>query len=181
MTAPRLVGVAALWAGITGLNMILQPPRYAARVEVEPLAPAPMPLIVRASGNLEAKDSSIVKSQFEGTVNSKHFREGQTVTKGQILAVISREKIRLEHQTKLDDLASAKAELQRARKDLKIQRELFKKEAVAYSAVEDAERALVKSQSALRSAEESYRLAEIQWNSAYVRAPISGTVVKDWI
>lgn len=173
--------IAAVWLAVTLLNLAILPGRYATRVELERTALSPMALVVRATGNLEAKDSNTVKAQFEGPVVSKQFHEGQTVTKGQLLAVLSREKIRLDHQNKLNDLKNAKSDLSRARKDVKIQRELFRQEAVAYSTVEDAERTFVRAQQSLRSAEEAFRLAEDQWAGANILSPLTGTVVKDWI
>src|ERR1019366_1583904 len=173
----RGIVVVGVWLAVTLLNLAILPGRYATRVELEKTALSPMVLIVRATGNLEAKDSNTVKAQFEGPVVSKQFHEGQPVKKGQLLAVLSREKIRLDHQNKLNDLKNAKSDLSRARKDVKIQRELFRQEAVAYSTVEDAERTLVRAQQSLRSAEEAFRLAEAQWAGANILSPLSGTVV----
>lgn len=177
----KVVLIAGLWGGAVVLNIMLMPRRYAPHVDVELTQLMPMPLLVRASGNLEAKDSNTVKAQFDGPVNSKNFREGQSVKKGQVLAIIGRERIKVDYQAKHDALINADADLKRARRDLRLQKELFKKEAVAYSTVEDAQRTLVKSEQGLRSAQESMKVAQDQWNSSTVVAPISGTVVKDWI
>ena len=63
------------WALVTLLNMALLPRRYAPSVEVEILAQQPMPLMVRASGNLEAKDSNTIKIQFEANELAEQFRQ----------------------------------------------------------------------------------------------------------
>ena len=56
---------------------------------------------------------------------------------------------------------------------------LYKKEAVAYSTVsEDAQRALVKAEQALRSAQETFKLAQDQWNSSSVIAPMAGNAIR---
>jgi len=125
--------VASLWLMIIALNVFYIPRHYAVRIETEKLTLAPMPLLVRASGTLEAKDSHTIKLDFDGPVLSKRFREGQKVVKGQLLAEISREKIQLDYQNKTDALKNAKDDLVRAKRDLKVQKKLFREEAVAYS------------------------------------------------
>ncbi len=177
----RTLVIGGAWVLATILNVSLQPKKWAVHVESQRVKLASMALLVRASGNLEAKDSNTVKAQFDGPMVTKSFREGQAVNKGDILATIGRERIRLDYQSKKDALDNAEAELVHTRRDLRLQKQLFKKEAVAYAAVEDAARALVKAEQGLRSAKESFKLSQTQWNSSNVMAPITGTVVKDWV
>lgn len=178
-TSALIISLALL--GITVLNIGLQPSRHAMRVAIERVELKPIELVVRAPGTIEAKDSSTVRAQFDATILQKLFREGQTVTAGQKLLVLDREKIRIEHQSRADTLANAQADLSKAHKEVRLQKALYAKQAVAYSAVEDASRAVIKAEQNLRSAKESFRQAQLQWNSAVVVAPIDGTVVKDWI
>lgn len=175
----KCVLLAGGWAAITALNMILLPQRYSPRVQVEALNPAPFPLIVRAPGQVEAKASVTIKAQFDGPVVSKRYREGDAVQSGQVLAVIGRDRIRLDYQARKDALVNAKADLLRARKEVRLQKTLFAQQAVAYSSVEEAEKALVRAAQARRSAEEAYRLEQIRWDSSTLAAPFAGTVVKD--
>ena len=97
------------------------------------------------------------------------------------MAVIGRDRIRLDFQSKKDAWTNAESDLVHAKRDLRLQKQLFKKEAVAYSTVDDAQRALVKAEQALRGAKQAMKVAQDQWDSSNVTAPISGTVVKDWI
>jgi RND family efflux transporter MFP subunit len=180
-TRSRWIIIFTTTAAFVAANSVVMSRRHMTRLAFETVTVMPMPLIVRASGTLEPKDSNTVKAQFDGAVIAKSFREGQVVKAGDLLLVLSREKIKVDHQNKTNDLTNAKSELMRSRKDLRIQKELYRKEAVAYSSVEDAERALVKAQQALHVAEEAYRQADAQWKSSQMVAPISGTVVKDWI
>ncbi len=169
------------WALITILNVVFLPKKYAPRIQVEMLTRTPMPLIVRASGTLEAKDSNTVKAQLDGAIVLKNFREGQQVKKDQLLVELSRDKIQLDYQSKKDALVNAEQDLVHAQRDLHLQKQLFKKEAVAYSTVEEAQRTLVKAKQDLRGAKEAFKLAQNQWNSSSVVAPIAGVIVKDWI
>ena len=173
--------IAILWLATVVLNVYLLPQHYATHVEIERLTQSPMPLQVRAYGTLEARDSHTIKAAFDGPILMKQFREGQQVVKGQPLAVLDRQNITVDYQNKTDGLKNAKDDQARAQRDLRVQKELYRKQAVAYSTVEDAQKTLVKAVQALRTAQETFRLAQLQWNSANVVAPISGTVVKDWV
>lgn len=171
--------IASAWGVFVLLNIGMLPYHFAPRVQTERIVLAPLPLVVRAAGNLDAKASATLRAQFEAAVLEKQFREGQEVKAGQLLAVLSRDKIKLDYQSKKDALANAEADLTHAQREVRLQKTLFKKQAVAYSSVEEAQRAVVKAIQSLRSAKESFKQAEDQWNSARVAAPFSGTVVKD--
>jgi len=177
----RGLALSVAFLVIIFVNIAVLPSKYAPHVQTQKMVLAPLMLMVRASGNLEAKDSNTVRAQFDGSIVKKVFREGQPVQKGQLLAVIGRERIRQDYQNKIDNLKNAKADLTHASRDLKLQKMLFKKQAVAYSSVYDAQRGLVKAEQALRNAEEGMKLAQAQWDSSNVVAPLSGTIVKDWI
>lgn len=173
--------VVVVWGVLTLANMALAPMRFAPRVTIEKIKKEPMALVVRAAGTLEAKASLSAKAQFDGPVVQKNFREGSSVKKGQLLAIIGRDRIRLDYQSKQDALANARADALRGRREVRLQQALFRKQAVALSAVEDAQRQSVRAEQALKSAEESFRLEKDRWNSAKVYAPLDGTIVKDGI
>jgi RND family efflux transporter MFP subunit len=173
------VVIGVVWAGAILLNVLILPGRYAPRVEIETLTIAPVPLITRASGNLDAKASETIKASFDGPVMQKHFQEGQRVRKGELLTVIGREHIRLDYQSKQNALSNAKADLARAQRNARLQKALFAKQAVAYSEVEDAQRALVLAKQTLESAQQGFKLEQLRWNSSSIVAPFDGTIVKD--
>lgn len=181
ITLSRPVLVTGACALILFLNIWLLPRRYSPIVQVETMQARPMELVVRAFGIIDSKDSNTLRAQFDGPVQRKLFREGDKVKAGDLLAVLGRERIQLEYQNKVDALENAKADLAKARKEVRLQQTLYSKQAVAYSAVDDARRAVVKAEQALRGAQEGFRLARLQWDSAEVRSPMNGTVVKDWI
>jgi len=169
-------GLCALFLLLNVWQMFKQ---QAKRVEVEILRAERMPLQVRAAGFLEAKASITLRSTFEGKVIRKLFKEGDRVQARQALVEISREKIQIDYQTKKDARLNAESELSRAQKDLRLQKTLYKKQAVAYSAVEDAQRALARAEQALRAAKEAFRLETDRWNSNILYAPFAGTIVRD--
>ena len=171
----------AVFGGFLFVNLAVLPPRYARRSEVEVVKSQPMELMVRAPGALEAKASQTLKAEFDGPIEKKAFQEGDLVKKGQVLVVMGRDRIQLDYQNKKDAYLNAKADLARAKRDLVLQRTLFKKQAVAYSTVEDAQQKVTRSEQGLKAAQETFRVEEETWNSNEVKAPFSGTVVKDFI
>jgi RND family efflux transporter MFP subunit len=176
---PRAFVIGFFWTIVTLLNLVILPARHALHVTAEAVKMAPLELVVRAPGSLDAKDSASVKAQFEGEIVSKHFHEGQTVKAGQLLVVLNRDKIRMDYQQKQDAVINAKADLAQAKKEIRLQKTLFSKQAVAHSAVEEADRNLVRANQALRAAEQAALMEQAIWDSARVVSPIAGTVVKD--
>lgn len=179
--SPRFGALLAFCVLCLVINGVVQTARLSPRVPVEIVSRGPLPLVVRAPALLEAKSSVTLKAQFDGTLLSKDFHEGQTVKAGELLAVIDTAKIRPEHQEKQDARVNAQLELARARKEVKLQKSLYRSQAVAYSAVEDAQNTLTKAMQAVRAAEEAWQLETQRWNSARVVAPMSGTVVRDGV
>jgi RND family efflux transporter MFP subunit len=175
----RGILIGGFLALIIGLNTLVMPPRLTPLTNVEQVPFESLSLVIRAPGRLEPKSSMTIKSQFEGDVVSKSFREGQKVKAGDLLAIISTDKIRIEHQEKQNELINAKSALSRARKEVNLQKSLYNKEAVAYSSVEEAQTNLTRASQALRAAEEGWKLEQLRWNSGKVVAPLSGTVIRD--
>ncbi len=177
--AARAGLVAGLWLAATALNLRLLPPRYGPHARVERAKAAPLRLVVRAPGTLQAKNAVTLKAEFEGPVVKKAYREGESVQSGQLLVEIGREKIQSDHQFKVDALKNAEEDLRRAKKEVKVQAKLFKMHAVARSAVDEAGRAVGRAEQAVQMANATYRSEMERWGKNLMTAPFAGTVVKD--
>lgn len=177
----RAVSLFSFWALVTGLNVIILPHKLAPVVQAEVVRAASMPLIVRAAGVLQPKESRTLKAEFDGPILFKGYRDGDKVRVGQRLLEIGRNKIKPDYDSKLTALKNAKADLDKARKDWKLQKALYQKEAVSLSSVEDAQRAVVKAVQAVESARSAFHLEEERWNKNKFIAPFSGTVIKDFV
>ena len=171
--------IASLWLGLTAANIFLLPVRFLPEVRVESVMSAPLPLVVRAPATLEPKLSVILKSAFDAPVMSKKYQEGKLVPQGQLLIELSRERIRPDYEGKQIALKNAGTDLNRARKDVLLQKALYKKQAVSLSSVEDAQRAVIHAEQTLVTAQSAFRIEEERWKKNKIYAPFSGTVVKD--
>src|SRR5262249_45339959 len=121
----------------------------------------------------------ILKAPFDGPVLHKSFQEGKEMKVGQTLVEIGRNKILPDYQNKKIALVNAKTDVEKAKKETRLQRILFKKQAVAQSSVDEADRNLVRAQQALQTAESSFKVEQNRWNQNILKAPFAGTIIKD--
>jgi membrane fusion protein, multidrug efflux system len=163
------------------LNLFIVAERHAPSVPVVTVRAKPMPLIIRASGKLMPKRALIVTAPFDSTILSKTFREGQEVQKDEALIELDRHKIRMAYQAKEAALKSAQADVLQAKREVKLQKTLFQRQAVAYSAIEEAEAILMRANQALQDATNAFHLETEKWQANIFKSPFAGKVVKDFI
>lgn len=175
----RHYGIIGFCVVVTGLNVILLPSRFIPRVPVENVIKAPLPHIVRASATVQPKKMLVLKAEIEGPVISKSFKEDQPIQKGQLLVELGRDKIRLDYQKQVIAVENAKADLLKAKREVRVQKELYRSEAVARSSVEDAQRAAVHAEQDLKNAQEALREGKRLWEKNKIYAPFAGIIAKD--
>ena len=79
-----------LWTAACSKRETGPPPRQAAPVTVATVAQRDVPVQLRAIGTVEAVSTITVKTMIGGEITAVHFKEGQDVTKGQLLFEIDR-------------------------------------------------------------------------------------------
>lgn len=87
----------------------------------------------------------------------------------------------MEFMGKANEVKNANAELKKAANELRLQITLFRKKAVARAAVDDAKRALERAKQGREIANAAFRVETARWNKNILKAPISGTIIKDGI
>jgi multidrug efflux system membrane fusion protein len=135
-----------------------------------------MPLQLRAVGNVEAYAIVSVKSQVTGVLNKAHFKEGQDVTKGQLLFTIDPRPFEAALKQAEANLARDTAQLRNLREQVRRYAELVDKQYVsreqydliktnadAAEAVVDADKAAVEN-------------AKVQLSYCYIYSPVNGRV-----
>lgn len=170
---------AGVWVAATALNLALLPSRHMVRVKAEAVSHAPMPLIVRAPGVLQPKDAATLKAEFDGPILQKLYKEGDKVKAGQMLIEIGRAVIQPQYLGRYNEVKNAESELVKARKEVKLQKALYKKSAVPMSAVEDANRSLERAIQTLEMSSASFKPETERWNKNLMYAPFAGTVIRD--
>lgn len=135
-----------------------------------------MPVVVSALGTVTPSATVTVKSQISGQLMSVSFQEGQTVTKGQVLAQIDPRPYEEQLAQAEATLAKDEAQLANARADLKRYQTLLAQDSVSRQQV-DTQAALVRQLDAQTKADRA--AAGVQkLNIAYTRvtSPVAGRV-----
>jgi multidrug efflux system membrane fusion protein len=150
------------------------PQQMAVPVVVDKVVRKDMPVQVQAVGTVEALSSVLVRPQVAGLLESVHFKEGQTVKKGDLLFTIDPRPFQAELAKAKANLAKNIAQAKTARELANRYENLVKKDYVTeeqYDQVRTNAEALEASVEADRAA---VRNAELQLNYCKIRSPISG-------
>jgi RND family efflux transporter MFP subunit len=126
------------------------------------------------TGRLAAIDTVEVRPRVSGYLESVHFREGQIVTKGDLLFVIDPRPFRAVLAAAEADVAGAQSRLELARNDLQRSENLVRTGAVSAEDFDRRSKAAVEAQASLDSAKARLDQAKLDVEFTEVRAPING-------
>ena len=184
---PLLASLATLAAvGVTLFGL----PNPNGSAVAAPAAPAAVPVAVATveardvtlwsefSGRLEAVERVEVRSRVAGAVQAVHFREGELVSRGDLLITIDPAPYQAAVDRAEAQLAAARARLAYARVEQRRTRQLLKEEAIAQREFDERANNEREAEANLRAAEASLRTARLDLAYSSVRAPVSGRVGK---
>jgi len=162
-------------------NIRLAPSRRAAGADAFKVKRENLVLTVRCSGTLEAKNVRTIRAALGAPIVKRYVKEGDPVAQGQLLLQLNDEDARKSLLQRSSELRTARADYARARKEVRVQKNLFKYGAVPEKNIEDAEAALNAAHNALDAAGREEKAAEETLAGARIYAPIAGIVVKDFL
>lgn len=150
------------------------------------LAPADVALVqsralsraLPLSGSLMPVVEATVKSKVAGELISVAVREGETVTKGAVLARIDTRNQQAQVDSQRAMVEKSRADLAMAKLELDNNQRLLDRKFIAPTVVDTSRSAHAAAAAGLKAAEAQARLAEIGLQDAVVRAPIDGVVAK---
>lgn len=152
--------------GMGGPTPVVAVPARTGRIDVN----------IDALGTVTPLRTVTVRSRVEGQLMRVHFREGQTVKQGQLLAEIDSRPFDVQLKNAEGQLARDQALLANARLDVERYRVLLAQDSIAKQQV-DAQEALVKQyEGIVRSDQSQVENARLQLTYARITAPISGRV-----
>ena len=154
-----------------------RPPR-AAPVRILILQPQDWQQTIQVYGVVEATEDVAVSVDFSGTVRSVQFKEGQRVSRGDLLVELDDTKQGLRVTRARSALKGAKAALEDARRTLDRRRNLEAKAAVSKELLESSEIAVRQAAAAYEDALASLGLAERDLAESRVVSPVDGVVEK---
>lgn len=147
------------------------PPQNVTVVQVRQ---ADVPITVEASGTVTALQSVDLRAQTTSTVAQVLVKDGQTVTKGQLLFRFDDRADRAALEKARAQLARDRASLSDLERQLNRARELRAQNFIAPSAVDTAQASFDAGQALVRSDEAAVQAAQVTAGYNELRAPISG-------
>ena len=143
-------------------------------VSVSPVLQGAFPVLVRAVGNVTPYNTVTVVPQVEGRLLRVHFREGDRVKAGDLLAELDARALEASLAEARATQAQNQAELKNAQADLARYQRLFRQDSVARQQL-DTQQALVRQLQA-RSAADQAKVdsARVQLGYTKIHAPVSG-------
>jgi len=153
--------------------------RQAERIEEIPVLTARVtrrdaPVTMDAVGSVQSLASVVVRAQVEGRLNEIRFRDGQDVTKGDVLAVIDARSYQAAHDQAVAKKAQDAAQLANARLDLERSEKLNAASFGSRQQLDTARASVAQLEALLQVDDAIIANARITLDHAIVRAPISG-------
>ncbi|HYD57443.1 MAG TPA: MdtA/MuxA family multidrug efflux RND transporter periplasmic adaptor subunit [Burkholderiales bacterium] len=190
MKRPLLFGVLALLvAGVVAFfyfkkDAAPQPPVVKARKGFDPNRATPVAVAaattsdvnvyVNGLGTVTPLRTVTVRSRVEGELLKIHFKEGEFVKEGQLLAEIDPRPFQVQLMQAEGQMAKDQALLANAKTDLERYETLFKQDSIARQQV-DTQAALVRQyEGSIKANQSAIESAKLQLSYSRVTAPISG-------
>lgn len=130
-------------------------------------------------GNTEGSMVSEVRARVEGLLESRHFEEGQLVTKDQLMFSIEKAPYEVELQRARSDLTSAEAAYSAAKRDWERVENLFSDGAISGRDRDKSQSTYEQAEAELAAVQASVRDAELRFGYTDVRAPIDGVASRE--
>lgn len=130
-------------------------------------------------GTAEPRRLADVAAQTEGLVEALKARQGDTVSKGDVLVRLRALPVRLQLQETRARLAETEARIVKARGDLRRARQLFDQKFISEEELEARRTDLSALQNQAEQFRATVRIMEDRLDRMTVRAPFSGEVVKE--
>jgi RND family efflux transporter MFP subunit len=144
--------------------------------ELHTIKPRGLVDVVRFTGTTQPVDQTIVKGRVAGRLAEVLVREGDRVTKGQLLARFETNELQSRVNERQSALDAARADARWTARDLGDKETLAKRNIVSQSAL-DAARATAENKASMVSvAEAQLEIAQRNRNDAEVKAPFDGVV-----
>jgi HlyD family secretion protein len=186
-----LVILVVIAGAILGFTLIKKGKTSQVKYRTEALAKGDIESLVTTSGSLNPVDTVDVGSQVSGKILRLNADFNSKVTKGQILAELDLEPLRLKvdqaeanHRSRVASLEQSKVQLETSKKKFDRSKELFDKKQISMEEMEtveanylNAKANLVSAESQLSQSKSSLDSSKVDLSYATIRAPIDGVVI----
>ncbi|MGE7989893.1 MdtA/MuxA family multidrug efflux RND transporter periplasmic adaptor subunit [Pseudomonas sp. NPDC089554] len=143
-------------------------------VRVEPVRVGDFPLYFKALGTVTATNTVNVRSRVAGELVKIHFKEGQQVKAGDLLAEIDPRPYRIALQQAEGTLAQNQAQLKNAQVDLARYKGLYAEDSIAKQTLDTAEAQVGQFLGLVKTNQAAVSDARLNLEFTQIRAPING-------
>jgi HlyD family secretion protein len=133
---------------------------------------------VSSTGTIEAIGTVEIGTQVSGTIAKIYVDFNDHVRAGQLLAVLDTIPLKASVLDAQASVKRAEAQLQKARSDYDRNKPLYEKKLVSEADFVTLETNVPAQEAALQSAKATLERAQFNYENAFIRAPISGTVIE---
>lgn len=133
-----------------------------------------LPSTLSAVGQVQALQQVLVRPQIEGVLTEVLFKEGQPVTRGQVLARLDDRSLRAQVDQAQADVNRLKAQLQIAQLDLKRYEGLAAQAAVSTQQLDQQMALVAELRAQVQSQEAAANAARVQLSYATITSPVAG-------
>ncbi|HEY0273192.1 MAG TPA: efflux RND transporter periplasmic adaptor subunit [Chitinophaga sp.] len=152
------------------------PPNPATPVQTAPVVDTDAVYYDKYPATVLALNTVELRAQVSGFITGIFFQEGQVVQKGKPLYEIDRRKYEAAYNQAVANVASAKANLVKAQKDIDRYNKLAAQDAIAKQVLDNAEAAFATQKAQVDVAEAAVRSAATDLDYATIRAPFTGRI-----
>lgn len=133
--------------------------------------------VLTASGYVVAQRKAAVASKATGRIIALHYREGDRVNRGDVIAEIERADVEAALEQSRADLAVANASLFDARRNFERADTLLARSLTSQAEFDAAKSKYDATAAMIRSREAAVRAAEVALENTRIRAPFDGTIL----
>jgi RND family efflux transporter MFP subunit len=126
------------------------------------------------SARLEAPDTVDLRARVAGTLEAVHFKEGQSVKKGDLLFSLDARPYQAELARAQAQWAAARSQAELARSELARAEPLLKQQAVSQQELDQLRASLRNSEAQAKAAQAAVQQAELSVSFTRITAPVSG-------
>src|SRR6185369_249938 len=145
-------------------------------VSVAPVRTGGMNLYLTGLGSVIPLNTVTVKSRVDGQLMEVHYREGQNLNKGALLAVIDPRPFQVQLTQAEGQMARDREQLNNARMDLERYRTLWKQDSIPRQQLDTQEALVRQFEGAVKVDQGQIDSARLQLTYSRVTAPISGRI-----